>query len=319
VSFAAPLVLLGLLVVPALGLWYVVKQQQRARAARAFTSAALTPSVAPRRSGWRRHVPFALLALALAALIVAAAKPQRSVAKPVKAGTVMFANDVSDSMSAGDVRPSRLVAAMHAATSFLHEVTPNIAVGSIEFARHPVLLQSPTTEHVLTRAAIAKIAPGGGGTAIGDALVVALDAIRTAPKVDGKRPPGAVILISDGASNAGVDPIAVAEQARHEHVPVYTVSIGTARGTIQFDRHGTFETTPVPVDPTELGEIARASGGRAYRAPDSAAVQAIYRHLAKQLGERHVQQGLDAEVTGLALVLLAAGAGTSLLWFGRLT
>jgi Ca-activated chloride channel family protein len=319
VSFAAPLVLLGLLVVPVLGAWYVTEQQRRARASLAFASEPLTPSVAPRRPGWRRHVPYGLLALALIGLIVAAAKPQRTVTEPVKSATVVFVNDVSNSMKATDVKPSRLVAAKRAATSFLNGVTPTIEVGSIEFARNVAVLQSPTTDHQLTRDAIAQIQPGGGGTAMGNAITTALNAIAGAPKIAGKSPPGAVILISDGAANVGVNPITVAREAKKRHVPIYTVSIGTPNGTIQIQRDGRTVTSAVPVDPTELREIAAASGGHAYRAPDGKTVEAIYTHLAKQLGERRVRRQLDALFAGLALALLVAGIAVSLAWFGRLT
>ena len=318
-SFAAPLVLLALLALPALGFWYVFEQRRRMRAAAAFATALLTPSVASRRPGWRRHVPYLLMALALAGLIVAAAKPQRAVTEPVNGGTVMFANDVSNSMKATDVKPTRLEAAKRAAVSFVDAATPQLGVGSIKFARHAVLVQAPTTRHHLTRTAIEQLQPGGGGTAIGDAIQTALGAIRAAPKIGGKRPPGAVILISDGVSNVGADPIEAAREAKRRHVRIYTISIGTALGTIPIERHGTTVTAHVPVDPTELREIAAASGGRAYRAPNTAAVQQIYTKLAKRLGEQRVHKQLVSAVAGLALALLAASIAASLLWFGRLT
>ena len=255
-SFATPLALLGLIALPALAVAYVLEQQRRARVARAFVSEALLPSVAPRRPGWRRHAPYVVLGLGLAALILALARPQHSVMKPIPHATVMLANDVSNSMQSTDVSPSRLRAAKRAATSFLDEVKPSVEIGSIEFARRPVLLQSPTTDHALTKAAVAQLKPGGGGTAIGEALQLAVSEIRAVPKVNGKRPPGAVILISDGASNVGVSPLAVASDARTEHIPVYTISIGTAHGTIQAQQHGHTVTSPVPVDPTELAQIA---------------------------------------------------------------
>lgn len=318
-SFAAPLVLLALLVLPLLGVWYAAEQERRSRAALGFASTKLTPSVAPRRPGWRRHVPYALLALALAAMIIAAARPRRTATVPVKAATVVFANDVSDSMRSDDVQPSRLVAAKRAATNFLRLVTPAIAAGSVEFARHAIMLQSPTTEHSLTRVAIAQIKPGGGGTAIGDALELALGAITSAPKVGGKRPPGAIILISDGASNVGANPILAAQHAHQHSVRIYTVSIGTSRGTIQLKRGGRDVTSAVPVDPTELRQIAAVSHGQAFRATDAATVRRIYARLAERLGERRVNRGLIVEFAGAGLALLCGGLGLSLAWFGRLS
>ena len=317
-SFGAPLVLLGLIALPAAAVIYVAEQRRRARAMSAFVATALLASVAPRRPGWRRHAPYALLGLGLLALILAAARPQRAVQRPLKGATVMLVNDSSASMTSDDVKPSRLGAAKQAAADFLKQVSASTQVGSIAFARHVLLLQSPTTDHSLTRAAITGIKTGGGGTAMGEALAQALQSIRGAPKLDGKRPPGSVILISDGAGNLGVNPVTVAAQAKHEKIKVFTISIGTSHGYAEIPhRHGTVRTA-VPVDPTELGQIAAASGGRAYRAPDSATLTAIYADLAKVLGHRRVEQLLTGFFAGAGLVLVAIGTGLSLLWFARL-
>ncbi|HEX3616474.1 MAG TPA: VWA domain-containing protein [Solirubrobacteraceae bacterium] len=317
-SFAAPLVLLGLIALPAAAAIYVAEQRRRARAMSAFVTTALLASVAPRQPGWRRHAPYVLLALGLLALILAAARPQRPVQRPLKGATVMLVNDTSASMTSADVKPSRLGAAKRAATSFLGHVSPSTEVGSIAFARHVLLLQSPTSDHSLTRSAIAGIEPGGGGTAMGNALAEALAAIKTAPKVNGKRPPGSVILISDGAANTGVNPVNVAARAKHQKVKVFTISIGTAHGFAEIPHKTGSVRTAVPVDPTELGQIAAASGGRAYRAPNSATLSAIYTDLAKVLGHRRVEQLLTGFFAGAGLVLVALGAGLSLLWFARL-
>jgi Ca-activated chloride channel family protein len=318
VSFGAPLVLLGLVALPALAILYALEQRRRAAAMSAFVAAPLLASVAPRRPGWRRHAPYVLLALGMAALILAAARPQHAVQKPIRGATVMLVNDISASMTATDVKPSRLVAAKRAATSFLKRVTTATQVGSIEFARRPALLQSPTFDHALTRAAIASIKPGGGGTAMGNALELALTEISRAPKVGKKRAPGSVVLISDGAANVGQDPVSVADQARRRHVRIYTVSVGTGRGVAAIPHGNRKITTPVPVDPTELGQIARASGGHAYRAPDSATLSAIYSSLAKVLSHRRAEELLTGFFAGAGLLLVALALGLSLLWFARL-
>jgi Ca-activated chloride channel family protein len=318
VSFAAPLVLLGLIALPAAAAIYVAEQRRRARAMSAFVTTALLASVAPRRPGWRRHAPYALLGLGLLALILAAARPQRPVQRPLKGATVMLVNDISASMTSSDVKPSRLGAAKRAATSFIGHVSSSTEVGSIAFARHVLLLQSPTTDHSLTRSAIAAIGPGGGGTAMGNALTQALASIKSAPKVNGKRAPGSVILISDGAANTGANPVSVAAEAKHEKVKVFTISIGTSHGFAEIPHKTGPVRTAVPVDPTELGQIATASGGQAYRAPNSATLSAIYTDLATVLGHRRVEQLLTGFFAGAGLVLIALGAGLSLLWFARL-
>jgi len=318
VSFAAPLVLLGLVALPALAALYAREQRRRANAMTAFVATPLLASVAPRRPGWRRHAPYVLLGIGIVALIIAAAGPQRAVQKPIKGATVMLVNDVSASMAATDVTPSRLVAARRAATSFVKRATAAMEVGSIEFARRPVVLQSPTTDHALTRAAVASISPGGGGTAMGDALNLALTQIRNAPKVGQKRPPGSVILISDGAANVGVNPVIVAGQAKRRHVRIYTISVGTPHGVITIHRRGGEVQAPVPVDPTELAQISQTSGGHAYRAPDSATLNAIYSNLAKALSHHRAEQRLTGYFAGAGLLLVALGLGASLLWFARL-
>jgi Ca-activated chloride channel family protein len=318
VSFAAPLVLLGLLVLPAPAVWYVLERRRRAGAAGAFVSAPLVASVAPRTPGIRRGVLAAIALAALAALILGAARPRYRTTVPVKAASVVLTNDVSDSMTSTDVKPTRLGAAQKAAITFTERVPAGIAVGSVKFARHPTLLQSPSTDHALARAAIMSLMPGGGGTAIGEAIETGLTAIKDAAKVDGKTPPGAIVLLSDGTSNVGVSPIQAAKLAKQEHVKIYTVAIGTASGTMQEVKAGKTVTIPAPVSPAQLQQTAEASGGTFYRAADLDRASAIYTRLAKQLGHKRVNKGLIAEFVGAGLVLLLLGGGLSLRWFGAL-
>jgi Ca-activated chloride channel homolog len=318
VSFSTPLVLVGLVAVPLLGVWYLRQQRRRRAAAAAFATPLMTESVTPRRPGWRRHAPMLVFAIAIALLIAAAARPQRTVAVPVTSAAIMLANDISSSMSATDVSPSRLGAARRAASKFVSELPGGAQVGLLEFARRPVLLQSPTTNHALTQGAIAGLRPGGGGTAIGEAIATALHTLATLPRKGGKRPPGAIVLLSDGASNVGPGPLAAARQAKADHVPIYTISLGTAHGTIPLKRHGQTTTAPVPVSSQELAQIAQASGGRAYTAADSAKASAIYQHLAVELGHKKVKREMTADVAGGGLVLVLVGGALTLMWFGRI-
>ena len=317
-SFSSPVVLVGLIAVPLLALWYAGQQRRRRDVAAAFAAPALTESVAPRRPGWRRHAPMLVFAIAAAVLIAAAARPQRTVAVPVNSAAIMLANDISDSMSATDVSPSRLGAAQKAATRFVSGVPGSVKVGLIQFARRPVTVQSPTTDHTLAKGAIAGLRPGGGGTAIGEAITSALHTLTTLPKQGGKRVPSAIVLLSDGSSNVGPGPVAAAQQAKSDHIPIYTISLGTSHGTIPVKKHGQTVNAPVPVSSQELAQIAQASGGKAYTAADSAKANAVYSHLAVQLGHKKVKRELTADVAGGGLVLLLAGAALSLLWFRRL-
>jgi len=317
-TFAAPLLLVALIVIPALVAWYVAEQRRRTRAAAAFAAPILAASVTPNRPGRRRHAPVIILAVALAALIVGAARPQRTVAVPVKSAAFMLANDVSDSMTATDVRPSRLQAAKRAALKFVSELPGEALVGQMSFARRPAVLQSPTTDHALTRSAIGQLAPGGGGTAIGETITTAVRTLSGLHTAQNKRPPSAIVLLSDGASNVGPGPVLAAHQARAAHIPIYTIALGTTRGMITHRSRGRTITNAVPVSTAELSAIATASGGRAYTAADAASANAVYRQLATRLGHKHVRRDLNTLFAGGALVLLISAGGMSLGWFGRL-
>jgi Ca-activated chloride channel family protein len=229
----------------------------------------------------------------------------------------MLANDVSSSMVATDVRPSRLAAARRAASKFVDGVPSSVQVGLVEFARYPVLLQSPTTDHSLVKTALGELHTGGG-TAMGEALQSALHQLASLPAHNGKRPPGAIVLLSDGASNVGIGPRIVARQALAQHVPIYTVVLGTAHGTIEIKRGSTTVTTPVPPDPTELRDVASISHGQSFTASDASKLDAVYKHLAAQLGRKHVKKEITADFAGGGLVLLLLGGAMSLAWFGRL-
>ena len=317
-TFANPLVLVALLAIPLLVWWYSGQQRRRERAASAFVLPALTASVAPRRPGWRRHAPMIAFAFALAVLVLAAARPQRTVAKPVTDGAIMLADDVSSSMRATDVAPTREQAAQRAARHFLASVPSTVQVGLLAFARTPTVLQSPTTDHALTKSAVGRLPKFSGGTAVGDAILSAVHQLRSIPKIGGKRPPGAIVLISDGASNVGISPLQAAHEAHQLHIPVYTISVGTPNGTVPIKRGSQTVTGRVPVSREQLAEIARVSGGRTFETSDAAGVSAAYAHLAARLGHKQVKQEITASFAGGALVLLLLGGALSLRWFGRL-
>ena len=316
-SFAAPLVLVALVAIPLLIIVYVRHQRGRAQAAAAFVSPPLMASVAPRSPRWRRHLPMAAFGLAILVLIIAAARPQRSVAVAVNNGAVVLANDVSSSMASGDVPPSRLIAAERAATRFLKTVPATARVGLLEFNEKPLVLQSPTTDHALVADALTQLR-AGGHTAVGDAITAALQMIAKLPSQAGRRPPAAIVLISDGNSTNGSDPLAAARRARSQHVPIYTVVVGTTHGTISVKRSGGTTTTPVPAEAQQLSQIAQLSGGQAFTAANASRLNAVYSHLAAQLGHKHVKQEITASFAGGGLVLLLLGSIASLRWFGRL-
>jgi Ca-activated chloride channel homolog len=318
VSFAAPLVLLGLLGLPLLAAMYMAEQRGRVRTAAAFAAPAVQASVAPRRPGWRRHLPMLAILLAVALLILAAARPQRTVAVPVERASIMLATDVSGSMTARDVQPTRLDAAKQAARRFVQQVPSKVNVGVMAFNDIAQVLQSPTTDRRAVNAAITGMA-SSGGTATGNAIDTAVNVLNRAPKLNGKRPPAAVVLLSDGASTRGRDPVAAAQAARKLHIPVYTVALGTQSGTITVPRRGGGTVTQrVPPDPAALAQIARASGGASFTAQTASGLKQVYEKLGSQLGHRKEKQQITTAFAGGAAVLLLAGLGMSLGWFGRL-
>jgi len=318
VSFAAPAVLLALLALPLLLVWYLQQQRARRLAAAAFAAPRLHASVAPRRPRWRRHLPMLAFALALALLVLAAARPQRTVAVPVERASIMLATDVSGSMLSTDVQPTRLVAAKRAARAFLARVPARVNVGVIAFNQHASVLQSPTTDRADARAAIDQMEVSGG-TATGEAIATAVTALRNVRGEGGRRPPGAIVLISDGSSDFGRDPVQAAREAARLRIPIYTVALGTDHGTIQVvARDGTRRTVRVPPDPQALAAIAHASGGQTFTAATTDGLSAVYERLGSQLGRRDEHRQVTSAFAAGALVLLLAGAGLSLRWFGRL-
>lgn len=318
-SFDDPGILLGLLGLPVLVAVYVRLQRDRRRAAAAFAAPALTPSVAPTRPGWRRHGPALAMALALAVLVIAAARPQRTVAVPVERAQVMLVTDVSGSMTATDVAPNRLIAARNAAQRFLANVPAELNVGVEAFNQTPQVLQSPTTDRDAALAAVNRLRVSGG-TATGDAIQTAIRVLQQAPMQNGRKPPSAIVLLSDGASTHGdVQPLDAARNARRLRIPITTVALGTPNGTIQVQRaDGTTVTRPVPPDTESLRQIAQISGGRTAAATSASDLSAVYEKLGSQVGRKKEPREITSGFAGAGLALLALGAALSLRWFGRL-
>jgi Ca-activated chloride channel family protein len=312
VSFQAPIFLLALVLVPLAAAAYVVAQRRRRAAVDAFASPAVRASALPRTPGWRRHAPMALYGLALTALAVALARPEATIAVPSEQATVVLATDHSGSMQATDVAPSRLVAARDAAVRFLERVPRRVRVGAVAFDHRAAVLEAPTTDRAPVRAAIEALQPSGG-TATGEALATALDLIRR--RGGEEQPPAAILLLSDGESTHGREPLPVAQEAGRLGIPIYTVALGTAGGTV-VGSDGV--SRPVPPDPETLAAIAEASGGRAFTADDADGLAAVYERLGSQVATEREPREITAAFAGGALVLVAGGALLSLRWFRRL-
>jgi Ca-activated chloride channel homolog len=316
-SFAEPLMLLALLLVPLALVAHVASRRRARRYAVRFPAAATLALAAGRAPAWRRALPVALLLASIAALALALAKPQKTVAVPVERASIMLVTDHSRSMLAEDVDPTRLAAAKRAAQTFMDQLPSGVRVGVTTYSDVPDGTQTPTRDHALVERMVdAQIADGG--TATGDALQVALDTLEREPRgADGRRPPSAIVLLSDGTTTTGRDPVSVAEAARALKVPVYTVALGTRDATVPNPGFGP-PLLSVPPDPETLRRIAEASGGRAYSAQDDQQLSTIYKTLGSQLGTRDVKREVTAAFAVGGLVLLLGAAAASARWAGRL-
>ena len=314
-SFAAPWFLLGLVAVPLLVWAYVTREQSRAQAGAAFVSAPLRPNVVRWSPGWRRHLPILLAAGALTILLFALARPERTVAVPAEQARIVLATDTSGSMEATDVEPTRLDAVQSAAHDFLDEVPKKVRVGAVVFDHRAQLAQTPTLDRAAVRQVVDGMEPHGG-TATGDAMQVALDALKG--REGERQPPGAIVLLSDGKATSGRSPVRVAEEAKRRKIPVYTVALGTPEGTIQRrQRDGSTRTERVPPDPATLKRVAETSGGKAYSVDDAGELDDVYKTLGSQVAMKDEKREVTAWLAGAALALLVAAAVPQLRWFAR--
>lgn len=313
-SFAAPLFLLALIVLPAAAVGYVLAVRHRRRAADAFVRPHMRDSVVRWAPGWRRHLPVALYALALAGLIVAVARPQSTVAVPVERANVLLVTDESTSMQATDVSPTRLEAAKSSAERFLDHVPSRIHVGAIGFSTYARVLSGPTSDRQAVRDGLETLR-AKGSTATGDALDLALTTLRRQPAtgVNRRRPPAAIVLLSDGRPTKGRDVADVAARAKKAKIPIFTVSLGTAAGVIRLGGR----LVNVPPDEAGLQRIAQISGGRSYTATDAGELRAVYDGLAQRVATRDTERELTVWLVAAALLIMLAGALTSMRWFAR--
>ncbi len=229
----------------------------------------------------------------------------------------MLVTDHSRSMMATDVNPTRLDAGKRAANTFLDQLPAGVSVGVTTFSDVPDATQPPSRDHQLARRLV-DAQNADGATATGDALQVALDTLRREPKgVNGKRPPSAIVLLSDGATTVGQDPVTVAHDAGRMKVPVYTIALGTRDATVPNPGFGP-PLLSVPPDPATMRAIAQASGGRAFSAQDDQQLSTIYRTLGSQLGTTNTHREVTSAFAIGGLVLLLGAAAGSVRWAGRL-
>jgi Ca-activated chloride channel family protein len=310
VGFLAPARLWLLLGVLALAVAYVLLQRRRPAAALRFSELDLLASVLPRSAAWKRHVPAALLLLALTALTTAFARPTGTVQVPRERATVIVALDVSLSMLADDVDPDRITAAKDSAASFVEGLPERFDVGLVAFSGQADVVVSPSQDHAAVSAAVRSLALDES-TAIGEAVFASLDAARSVVTAPGEEPPPVrIVLLSDGTNTAGRSLGEAARAARAAGVPVSTIAYGTPEGTVSVNG----ETIPVPVDAAALDRLAGATGGSSFSAQSGEQLSEVYDDIRGQVGTTSETREITSRIAGVALALAFAAAFTSLVW-----
>lgn len=325
-QWLAPERLWLLALVPVLAAAYAWGQRSRRQRVVQFTNVALLDAIAPSRPGWRRHVVAAVSLLGVAAGVVALGRPyeERSLQAQLS-GRVAVVLDVSLSMMATDVAPSRLAAAQQAAIDFVDQVDPTVQLSLIAFSGQVRVLTPPTTDHASVKEGIAGLQLGEG-TAIGDALRTAVDVLVGATSAEGVEPgpadddaPGVIVLLSDGTTTVGTPTLEGAQVAADAGIPVSTIAFGTPNGIVMLPQTG--ELVPVPVDTVELATAAELTGGEAYVAPtlDSlvAAYDAIRDQLAATLGDPLTVPDEQTWQWVLAALVLWTAAWVASTWWVR--
>lgn len=321
-SFGTPLALLGLLVVPFLIVMLAIGERRRRAQAASFGTPALLAASLPAPRRIRRLLPFALAIAALTTLIVGVARPRATLSVPDRSATVVLALDASRSMSATDVKPSRLAAALISARAFLDVAPEDFAVGIVTFSTSASVALAPTTDRDAARAALDQIRLGSG-TALGDAVDRSVAAARSGlsplQPVPADAPPATVVLLSDGEQTSGTrTPGAAAEEAKRLGVPVNTVALGTGAAVVEVPlQNGLKERVTVAPDAKTLEEIARITGGRFTAAPTAERLEEIYRDLGGRLGKKRKEREVTAAFAGVGIVLLMIASGLSVAWTRR--
>ena len=300
---------------------YLLAERVRRSTVVRFTTVDMLASVAPRRPGWQRHVPAAALLAAVVLLVVAFAQPARTIRTPRQRATVMLAMDVSGSMIADDVSPSRLAAAQQAARTFTNSLPPGVQLGLLSFSTTASVRVAPTTDRSTILGALDSL-QAGGGTATGDAIELALSAITALPPgADGKPAPAAIVLLSDGTPTIGhadqspSDAVSAADDAaKKAGVKISTIAFGTATGTVTIGGR----TLLVPSDPAAMAQIAADTGGQTFKAQSAGQLKSVYAQIGRAVGYDVHRHEVTAWFTGIGLVLAMLAGIAALVWNQRL-
>lgn len=309
-SFQSPLLLLGLLAVPLLAGFYLSQQGRRRAYAVRFTNLALLNQVMGKGPGFRRHLPAALFLFGIFGLLLALARPQATLRIPKDQTSVILVVDVSGSMAAGDVQPTRMQAAVQAGQTLIDKLPGQAQVGLVIFNSSVSVVSPLTTDHGSVKDALGQLTPGGG-TAIGDAIQVSVAQLANVLDVKAKTQSHAVVvLLTDGTSNTGMDPVQAAGQAKQAGVPIDTVGIGQRNQTTLLGGR-----LVDGVDEQALQAIATATGGHYFFAADESQLNRIYSDLGTRIGFTTTKVDLTIPVLALGTLILIVAGLFSLRWF----
>jgi Ca-activated chloride channel homolog len=313
-TFQSPWLLLGLLAIPLLVGLYLTSQQRRRAYAVRFTNLALLNQVMGKGPGFRRHLPAILFIAGLAGLLFSMARPQATIRIPKGQTSVMLAVDVSGSMAASDVQPTRIDAAIAAGRTLIDKLPSNAQVGLVIFNSQAQVVAPLTGDKGSVKDALGSLAPGGG-TAIGDGIQVSVAQLVSIVDPNGPKSQNyaRVVLLTDGSSNSGVDNQTAAAGAAQAHIPVDTIGIGARNQTTMVQGH-----IVDGVDEQALQAIASATGGHYYYAADEGQLSRIYSDLGSHIGWVTTKLDLTVPILALGTIILVVGGLFSLRWFSLL-
>lgn len=308
--FVDPQRLWALLIIPLLIAAYVWAMLRKSRFGMRFTNTSVLGKVMPKQSSWRRHLAVAMSLLSLIALILAWARPNGTERVPRERATIIMVIDISQSMAATDVAPSRLEAAQELSKEFVTQLPEQYNVAVVSLSANPATRLAPTTDHAFAARAIDGLQLQDG-TAVGDAIYTALSALAMAPPGDdGSAAPGAIVMLSDGQNTSGRAPAQAAAEAADQEVPIHTIAYGTDNGWVDLDG----ERESVPPDRELMQSIADRTDG-SYAAAESAGdLSRVYDTIKSEVGYEDVQKETTAVWAGygLAFAVIAALAAVSL-------
>lgn len=334
-GFAWPLALLGLVLLPLLVALYVWAQFRRPKYAVRFTNLDLLANVVERTPNWRRHLPAALSLIALTGLLLSLARPEWQHKVPKEQATVVLVVDISGSMNATDVEPTRMDAAKESSHTLVRELPKGFRVALVTFSAGVRTVVAPTTDKALVDKAIDSLSPIGG-TAMGDGILEGIAAseldpegadapVAPTPGAGGKRDerdgdsPVIMVLLSDGANTLGqADPLDAATEAANKGIPIFAIALGTQDGVATvIDNQGRTRQVRVPPDEETLQEIADLTEGRFFSAPSASDLESIYEDLGSKIGYNTETDEITVGFAAVGALFMVAAGVLGMLWFNR--